>query len=233
MVAKRGQEALTARPLSRHRRVSTASRPLMNSETVLPVFRFMYRWPSIRPDGPRKLSTTSPTIFATGIRSVIGPSGAERPPWWACCRFQKTNAERCGSRTSDVGPGPDVASSPGIRRVPLVTVKDNRLGRDCAPTVSAKNAARLRPILEPDGTCRRIRQFLSKTTSGGMRQRLALERIMQSADNPADGRAVRPLDAQTRSNMQTFGCGWLAAEARPHVITHSVDEAIYFRRGSW
>lgn len=164
--------------------------------------------------------------------AVMGPSGCGKTTLLnIIAGFESANSGTCkvaGQQVHTTGPDRGVVFQE-YALFPWMTVERNvTFAMQAADKWSAEGAVRARNILDRMGLAN-FRNAYPKTLSGGMRQRVAIARIL-AIDSPVMlmDEPFGALDALTRGVLQEELIQlWRETGKTIFFITHSADEAIY------
>lgn len=163
---------------------------------------------------------------------IMGPSGCGKTTLLnIIAGFEKANAGTCrvrGVPVTDAGPDRGVVFQE-YAVFPWMTVERNVVfAMKAAGKWSEDAAARVGDILDRMGLAQ-FRAALPKSLSGGMRQRVAIARLL-AIDSPVMlmDEPFGALDALTRSALQVDLMNvWRETRKTILFVTHNVDEAVY------
>jgi NitT/TauT family transport system ATP-binding protein len=163
---------------------------------------------------------------------IMGPSGCGKTTLLnIVAGFEKADAGSCrvrGVPVRDAGPDRGVVFQE-YALFPWMTVERNVVfAMKAAGKWSADAPARVRDILDRMGLAH-FRAALPKSLSGGMRQRVAIARLL-AIDSPVMlmDEPFGALDSLTRSALQVDLMNvWRETRKTILFVTHNVDEAVY------
>lgn len=164
--------------------------------------------------------------------AVMGPSGCGKSTLLnIIAGFEAADAGACkvaGRKVTSAGPDRGVVFQE-YALFPWMTVERNiSFAMQAAGKWSADAPARITKILTDMGLVQ-FRRAFPKTLSGGMRQRVAIARIL-AIDSPVMlmDEPYGALDALTRASLQEeLVLLWQKTRKSIFFVTHNVDEAIY------